>query len=76
MQIVLDNEDSHTNKITAYSDNWFKLKNKVIHSNLVISKNYLYEDFLTDNFQDFTLNHLEKIITWGPEIILIGSGKV
>ena len=75
MKIEINNEDSNANKILSYSDNWFKLNNRLIRTNLVISKNRLYEDLLTNNFQDFTLQHLQKIISWHPEIILIGTGK-
>ena len=75
MKIEINNEDSNVNKILSYSDNCFKLNNRLIRTNLVISKNRLYEDLLTNNFQDFTLQHLQKIISWHPEIILIGTGK-
>ena len=71
MKIEINNEDSNVNKILSYSDNCFKLNNRLIRTNLVISKNRLYEDLLTNNFQDFTLQHLQKIISWHPEIILI-----
>ena len=76
MQIELNNIDPNINRIIAYSDDYFKLANKVIHSNLVISKDNLCEDLLTDNFQDFALQHLKKIMLWKPELILIGTGKL
>jgi len=65
----------NVNKITAYSDNWFKLGDRIVKKNIVISKDYIYEDFLTKDYQDFALLHLNKLILWQPEIILIGSGK-
>ena len=75
MKIEINNEDSNVNKILSYSDNWFKLNDRLIRTNMVISKNHLHEDLLTDNFQDFALQHLQKITSWHPEIILIGTGK-
>tara|TARA_Y100001949_G_C15684547_1_gene199684 strand:- start:3 stop:428 length:426 start_codon:yes stop_codon:yes gene_type:complete len=75
MQIKLNNANSGVNKIIAYSDNWFKLSNKVIQTNLVISKNRICKNLLTNKYQDFTLQHLDKLILWEPEIIIIGSGK-
>jgi uncharacterized protein len=75
MKIETNIEDSNVNKILSYSGNWFKLNDRLIRTNLVISKNHLYEDLLTDNFQDFALQHLQKITSWHPEIILIGTGK-
>ena len=76
MQIELNNIDPNINRILAYSDDCFKLADKVIHSNLVISKDNLSEDLLTDNFQDFALQHLKKIMLWNPELILIGTGNI
>ena len=76
MQIKLSNVNSSENKIIAYSDNWFKLSNEIIRTNIVISKNRISQDLLTDNYQDFTIQYLDKLILWQPEIILIGSGKI
>ena len=75
MQIELNNTDSNANRITAYTNEWFKLNDKVIYSNIVITKDNIYEDFLSDSFHDFALQHLKKIISWNPEVILVGSGK-
>ena len=75
MQIKLNNTDSSTNKIISYSNNCFQLSNKVVQKNIVISRNRICEDFLTDNYQEFSLQHLDKLILWQPEIIVIGSGK-
>ena len=75
MHIKQSNINSNMNKIIAYSDYWFKLEDRIVQKNIVISKDRIDEDFLTDNFQDFTLKHLRKLISWQPEIILIGSGK-
>jgi uncharacterized protein len=76
MHIKLNNVNHpNVNKITAYSDNWFKLGDRIVKKNIVISKDYIYEDFLPKDYQDFALLHLNKLILWQPEIILIGSGK-
>jgi len=76
MHIKLNNVNHpNVNKITAYSDNWFKLGDRIVKKNIVISKDYIYEDFLPKHYQDFALLHLNKLILWQPEIILIGSGK-
>ena len=75
MHIKESNINSNMNKIIAYSDYWFKLEDRIVQKNLVISKDRIDEEFLTDNYQDFTLQHLHKLISWQPKIILIGSGK-
>lgn len=75
MHIKLNNISPSVNKIIAYSDDWFELGDRIVKKNIVISKNRVNEDFLTKNYQDFALQHLKKLISWQPEIILIGSGK-
>ncbi len=75
MKINLDSENSASNKIISYSDDSFTLKNKVIKSNFVISKDNLIEHWSVESCDDLAMQHMEPIIAWQPEIILIGSGK-
>ena len=75
MKIDIDTGDSNTNRIVSYSKNCIELKNKLIKNTLVISSTRLDETMLCANFNDFDLENLKKIISWEPEIILIGSGK-
>jgi len=75
MQIKFNNVKSNANKIISYSNDCFQLSDKVVQKNIVISRNRICEDFLTDNYQDFALQHLDKLMLWQPEIIVIGSGK-
>ncbi len=75
MHIKLNNVSPSANKIIAYSDNWFKLSDRTVQKNIVISKNHIHEDLLTKNYHDFALQHLNKLMSWQPEIILVGSGK-
>ena len=75
MKIEIDSENSTSNKIISYSDDSFTLKNKVIESNLVISKDHLIENWSVNSFHDLALQHMDKIITWQPEVILLGTGN-
>jgi uncharacterized protein len=75
MKIELDSGISISNKINSYSDDSFKLKNKLIKSNLVISKDRLIENWPVDAYQNLASQHLDQIISWQPEIILIGTGR-
>ena len=75
MKIELDSENSASNKIISYSDNSFTLKHKVIESNLVISKDQLIENWSVNSYHDLALQHMDEIITWQPEVVLLGIGK-
>jgi len=75
MKIELDSENFASNKIISYSDDSFTLKNKVIKSNIVISKDHLIENWSTTSYQNLALQQFDKIITWQPEVILIGTAN-
>ncbi|MBL1140713.1 MAG: hypothetical protein HND53_01640 [Proteobacteria bacterium] len=75
MKIELDNENSASNKIISYSDDSFTLKNKLIKSNFVISKDNLIEHWSVDSYQNLALQHMDPIIAWQPEVILLGTGN-
>jgi uncharacterized protein len=75
MKIELDSENSTSNKIISYSDDSFTLKDKVIKSNLLISKDHLIENWSVESYQYLALQQMDQIIAWQPEVILIGTGK-
>ena len=75
MKIELDSENPVSNKIISYSDDSFTLKDKVIKSNLVISNDRLIENWSVASYKILALQHMEAIIEWQPEIILLGTGK-
>ncbi len=75
MKIEIDSEFSASNKIISYSDDSFTLKDKVIESNIVISKDELIENWSVDSYQNLALQHMDPIIAWQPEVILLGTGK-
>jgi uncharacterized protein len=75
MKIELDSENSASNKIISYSDDSFTLKNKLIKSNIVISKDHLIEHWSVEAYQYLALQQMDQIIAWQPEVILLGTGK-
>ena len=76
MKIELDSEFSTSNKIISYYNDSFKLKDTLIETNIVISKDRLIENWSVDSYQNLATQHLDQIILWQPEIIIIGSGKI
>jgi uncharacterized protein len=75
MKIELDSENSTSNKIISYSDDSFRLKNKLITSNIVISNDKLIEDWPVTSYKILATQHMDIIISWQPELILIGTGN-
>ena len=75
MKIELDSENSAANKIISYSDDSFTLKNKLVNSNIVISKDKLIENWSIDSYKNLAMQHMDSIIAWQPEIILLGTGN-
>ncbi len=76
MKIELDSEFTTSNKIISYSNDSFKLKDTLIETNLVISKDRLIENWSVDTYQNLATQHLDQIILWQPELIIIGSGTL
>ncbi len=75
MKIELDSEFSTSNKIISYSNDSFKLKDTLVETNLVISKDRLIKNWLVDSYQNLATQHLDQIISWQPELIIIGIGN-
>ena len=75
MKIELDRDISGSNIIISYSDDSFKLKDKSIKSNIIISKDRLIENYPVNDYRNLAPQHLDQIISWQPEIILLGTGK-
>lgn len=75
MKIELDTGNTNFYKIISYSDVSFQLKDKLVNSNLIISKDCLIENWLEEGYQHFATQHLDKIISMRPEIIILGTGK-
>lgn len=75
MKIELDSENPASNKIISYSDDSFTLKDKVIKSNIIVSNDRLIENWRVASYKILALQHMNSIIEWQPEIILLGTGK-
>lgn len=76
MKLELDSELSSSNyKVTSYTNDSFKIKDTLITSNLIISKDRIVNDWSVNSYQNLALQHLDEIISWKPEIIIIGAGN-
>ena len=75
MKIELDISEQDVNKIQSYGTNAFKVKDTIINSNIVVSSNKLIENWVPEGFNTFATQHLDDVIQWQPEIILLGTGE-
>ena len=75
MKIEIDSENANFYKISSYSDDSFKIKDNIIKSNIVISKDRLIENWFEKAYPHLAVQHLDEIIAWQPEIIILGTGK-
>ena len=75
MKIELDISNPDFYKIISYSDDSFHTKDRIVKSNIIITKDQLIENWLDDGYSCFATQHLEKVIAWQPEIIILGTGK-
>lgn len=75
MKIELDITDKDAKKIQSYANDSFKVKDTIIASNIVISRDQLIDNWVAEGYSTFATQHLDDIIRWEPEIILLGTGE-
>ena len=75
MKIELDITNPQFHKIISYSDDSFEIKDKIIKSNIIITKDRLVENWINEGYPHFATQHLNNVISWLPEIIILGTGK-
>jgi len=75
MKFELNSSEQNVNKIQSYSRTGFKIQNTIHDTHIVISRTRLLKNHLCDTFDMFAMQHLDGIITWKPEIILLGTGS-
>lgn len=73
MQINLDpNHGKYT--IRSYQPGEIIVNTHVFHQSLLLSTDELVENWLPPTFNELNLEHLQKILEYSPEIVLLGSG--
>ena len=75
MKIELDIADTNALKIKSYSDNSFKVNDDIIDTNIIISRERIVNNWLSNGYSHFASQHLDEVISWQPEIIILGTGS-
>ena len=61
--------------ITSYETGKLMVNGKTITSSIVIAPDKLLEDWMLADISNLTAEHIEKIIQFNPELVLLGTGK-
>ena len=75
MKIELDISNPDFYKIISYSEDSFQTNDRIVKSNIIITKDQLIENWLEEGYSCFAMQHLEQVISLQPEIIILGTGK-
>jgi uncharacterized protein len=74
MKFAQDSQDDGY-VITAYDDNSVSINGKTFSQSLVISTNRLHENWDIASIALITEKHINQVLTFEPELILIGTGN-
>ncbi len=75
MKIELDSSADTSNKIDAYSVGQVTITKNIYQSSLLISPNSIVPDWSPQQFSELTAPHIQQILTFEHEIVLLGTGK-
>jgi len=75
MKIELSTHKEDKNKISSYSESSFTINEQVYSTSIIISASELIAPWSANIFNDLALQHIEQLISFQPEIIIIGTGK-
>ncbi len=61
--------------ITAYDDNSVSINGKTFSQSLVVANTRLKENWDVSDIELLTQNHIETVLSFQPELIIIGTGN-
>ncbi|HHJ34692.1 MAG TPA: hypothetical protein ENJ87_02905, partial [Gammaproteobacteria bacterium] len=61
--------------ITAYTDDSVSINGKVFASSLIITREKLDEDWHVETIESIQTGHIERLLHFSPELIIIGTGE-
>ncbi len=74
MKLHLAQQDGR-NIVTAYSTGRIQINHQIYQNSLVISPDTLQADWPIKQIQDLSANHLADLLSFQPEIVIIGCGE-
>jgi uncharacterized protein len=61
--------------ITAYDDNSVSINGKKFSQSLVVASTRLHENWAIADIERLTSSHIELVLSFQPELIIIGTGN-
>ena len=61
--------------ITAYDDNSVSINGKKFSQSLVVASTQLHENWDLTDIELLTTSHIERVLSFQPELIIIGTGS-
>ena len=74
MKFAQDSQDEGY-VITAYDDNSVSINGKPFSQSLIISAKKLHEDWSLRTIESLQTNHIDEVLAFKPELIIIGTGN-
>ena len=74
MKFAQDSQDEGY-VITAYGDDSITINGKAFSSSLIITRKELDENWKLDSIDLLQSAHIDQVLSFNPELILIGTGK-
>ncbi len=75
MKIEQTANNLNLNRISSYSGSSFTVNERVYSNSILIAADKLISPWSANTFDGISLQHIEHIISFEPEIIVIGTGK-
>ena len=74
MKFAQDSQDEGY-VITAYDDDSVSINGKPFGQSLIISAKKLHEDWSLRTIESLQTNHIDEVLAFKPELIIIGTGN-
>ena len=70
-----EHRDSHLYTVKQYQPGLVKINDVTLTQSCVISQNEILEDWGCDHIDALTPAHLDALLAFSPEVILLGTGE-
>ena len=73
MKLHLSKQDG-LNQITGYDHNRVDINYQTYQTSLIVTPEHIQSDWPMQSIQDLQIEHLQHLLSFSPEIVIIGTG--